>query len=334
MSSSHRLRVACVLDHNVIGQVLESRPLSGAARYDLSVVLALRAVCREVELISAGAATTNGVSRCVEALRRLRPHVVFNLAYSASPQEASFAGVLDMLALPYTGSSPGGIALANDKVRSRLILRAAGIRVPRFIELSSNVSVAEFLRGPVIVKPTCLAASVGIYSDSLLISPTAKRIHQLAARIARRFGVSALCEEFIIGREFRVGLVEGSARNIQIAGISEWVFGVAASGWGFKTESIRNNRRIRQSQRVTRSAASPTGALRRRLHGTARASMALLDVRGYATVDCRVDERGEVTVLEVNANPGLWAGGSVWTRPSFNTNISRILIAALHRADG
>ena len=46
-----------------------------------------------------------------------------------------------------------------------------------------------------------------------------------------------------------------------------------------------------------------------------------------------VDAEDRIFVLELNANPGLWAGGALWTRPTFDTNIRRIVESALRRAD-
>ncbi|HEY8012399.1 MAG TPA: hypothetical protein VIE70_00785, partial [Dongiaceae bacterium] len=47
------------------------------------------------------------------------------------------------------------------------------------------------------------------------------------------------------------------------------------------------------------------GDLLKRLAATAEACWRLFELRGYARVDCRVDERGAVQVLEVNINPCL-----------------------------
>jgi hypothetical protein len=37
---------------------------------------------------------------------------------------------------------------------------------------------------------------------------------------------------------------------------------------------------------------------------------------------------GQVSVLEVDSNPGLWSGGSIWSNPNFDRNIKRIVDAA------
>src|ERR1700674_2022725 len=120
------LCIACVLDRDIAWQIEHPGESNSRLAYDRSVVLALRKIYKRVHLISA----IEGNSVTMEQLLRVQPDVVFNLAFSAHPLEASFAGCLDTLGIPYTGSGPRGIALANDKVRSRHLLRAAGIRVP------------------------------------------------------------------------------------------------------------------------------------------------------------------------------------------------------------
>jgi D-alanine-D-alanine ligase-like ATP-grasp enzyme len=64
------------------------------------------------------------------------------------------------------------------------------------------------------------------------------------------------------------------------------------------------------------------------LAGVAQRAAAALGVDGYATVDIRVDRDGRAKVIEVNANPGLWSGSSIWSRPSFRANIRNIVEAA------
>ena len=319
------LAIACLIDHDIAGQIRRSRTSNDCATYDLSVVQALRRIYREVHLVDA----VERSDRTIEELMRLRPDVVFNLAASALPIEAAYPGCLEVLGIPYTGSGPLGIALASDKVRSRNLLRAADIRVPRFVALTPHSPIAVGLTPPLIVKPVSSASCVGIHADS--VARSHKEIAPLVKRIWRRFGDAALCDEFILGREFRIGSIEGSG-GIRPVGITEWKFGAAAPGWGFKTEAIVNNLRVRRARHVTRGLAALSRRDSAMLAAIGRAAMAVLDVRGYGTVDVRMDDQGRVSVLEVNPNPGLWSASSIWSNPSFDRNIKKIVDAALRRA--
>lgn len=314
------LSVACVVDHRVGGAISGSRISSAFASYDASVLEALCRLYRPVHLVRAYPDST----RTLDELRSIRPDVVFNLAFSATPLEAPFAGALGLLGVPFTGSSPGAIALANDKVRSRTLLRAGGVPVPKFVALPPGVKPRIDFDPPYIVKPVESAASAGVYADSVV--KTRSAVGRLAERIWTRFGQPAVCDEFIVGREIRVGAVDDANGTPRMTGVAEWGF---TDGWGFKTEAIRINPRVRTAQRVTRARVKMTRQMTRELQRLIRNSMRILGVTGYSTMDVRVDAEGRIYVLELNSNPGLWAGGALWGRPTFHTNIRRIVQSAL-----
>ncbi|HEV8433542.1 MAG TPA: hypothetical protein VGR95_09015 [Thermoanaerobaculia bacterium] len=316
------LSVACVVDHRVGGAISGSRISTAFASYDASVLEALCRLYRPVHLVRAHADST----RTLDELRSIRPDVVFNLAFSATPLEAPFAGALGFLGIPFTGSGSGAIALANDKVRSRALLRAGGVRVPRFVAFDPGSKPRIDFDPPYIVKPAESAASAGVYADSVVRKRSA--VGRLAARIWKRFEMPAVCDEFIVGREIRVGAVDGRNGMPRLTGVAEWAF---ADGWGFKTEAIRINPRVRTAQRVTRDRVKMPRKTTRELGRLIRDSMRILGVTGYATMDVRVDSEERIYVLELNSNPGLWAGGALWGRPTFDANIRRIVESALRR---
>jgi D-alanine-D-alanine ligase len=314
------LSIACVVDHRVGGAISGSRISTPFASYDASVLEALCRLYRPVHLVRAYPDST----RTLVELRSIRPDVVFNLAFSATPLEAPFAGALGLLGIPFTGSGPGAIALANNKVRSRALLRANGVRVPNFVALDPGAKPRIDFAPPYIVKPVESAASAGVYADSVVKKRSG--VGRLAARIWKRFEMAAVCDEFIVGREIRVGAVDDAAGTPRMTGIAEWGF---SDGWGFKTEAIRSNPRVRTAQQVTRARIKMTPQMTRELQQMIRDSMRILGVTGYATMDVRVDAEERIYVLELNSNPGLWAGGALWGRPTFDTNIRRIVESAL-----
>jgi D-alanine-D-alanine ligase len=319
--------IACVIDADIIAAVRRGRKTSKRAAYDISLVRALRQLFASVHLVSA----TERSSGTIEELVRLKPGVVFNLAFSASPSEASFAGALEMLGIPYTGSDALGIALANDKIRSRQLLAAAGIRVPRFIALPSARRPARIdFAPPFIVKPACLANSSGIDADSI-VGSYAQALKR-ADRIWEVFGVPAVCDEFIVGPEFHVALVEGARGRFRIAAIVELVFGKAEPGKGFKSEEVSVKGKPCRVHRVTFRAPKLPPRQIAELARIARAAADVVGIRGYAKVDLRMDDQQRITVIEVNANPGLLATSILWRSPTFKASIKRIVAAALRRA--
>jgi D-alanine-D-alanine ligase len=189
------------------------------------------------------------------------------------------------------------------------------------VALTRGADVPIDFEPPYIVKPVASASSAGIHADSLV--KTRAGVRRLASRIWRRFQQPAICEQFIVGRELRVGIVDDA-----VTGVAEWKF---SDGWGFKTEAIRGNARVRRARNVGRDAAQLTRGTMGSLVTIARRSVRALGVSGYATIDLRVDSEERLHVLELNANPGLWMHGLVWSRPGFDANIRRVVEVALRR---
>ncbi len=316
------LFVACAVDKDVATEVLSDNPRSTRGKYDVSVVRSLRRLYRKVEVVK----VSEGNAQPVENLLRLRPDVVFNLALSNHNLEASFAGMLDTMGLKYTGSSPRGIILGNDKATSRFLLADAKVPVPAFVRLVQGTDAGIDIPPPLIVKPESDASSAGIYDDSVVMN--AQDAKKRAARIWQRFETPALCEEFVVGREFRISLIDVRG-GLKVGGIIEWHFGVAKPGWGFRTEAMRTNSRIQAARKMTRSQAVLPPKKVGELTAIAKKAMAALDIRGYTTLDVRMDKEGRFKVLEANANPGLWSESRLWNAPSFDLTIKRIVQAAL-----
>ncbi len=323
MKRKQNLRIACLIDDDVVRHVRAARAPSIRAKYDLSVVRTLRSLYREVAIIGIG----DKIKSSLDELAQLAPDIAFNLAFSSQDEEAVLAERLDRLHVPYTGSGPAALALTNDKLKSRRALRAAGIDVPRYAELPPRRPIAVGFSPPFFVKPICSCGCIGIRDDSLVIRR--EDLLERARLIWRRDAASALCEEFIVGREFRIGLIEARRSGMRVVGITEWTFGIAAPGWGFKTLAIVSNPETRKARRVRRGPAAVSRRRTLELASVAQRAAAALGVDGYATVDIRVDDRdGRAKVIEVNANPGLWSGSSIWSRPSFRANIRNIVEAA------
>src|SRR6478752_7019391 len=75
------------------------------------------------------------VDKVIAALRAARPDLVFNVAESfagKSALESNVAALLNLLGLHYTGSSPAGLVIADDKSLTKKVLKFHGIQSPEF----------------------------------------------------------------------------------------------------------------------------------------------------------------------------------------------------------
>jgi len=78
------------------------------------------------------------VAPVLHALRTAAPDLVFNLAESFSGKsalESSVAGLLNLLNLRYTGSSPVTLGMAGDKSLTKKVLAFHGVKTPEFASL-------------------------------------------------------------------------------------------------------------------------------------------------------------------------------------------------------
>ena len=141
------------------------------------------------------------VERAAAELRSAKPDIVFNVAESfggKSALESNVAALLNLLNLHYTGSSPGGLLLAGDKVLTKKVLRFHGIQTPEFATLYRGaLDWAGDLSFPVIVKPPQEDASLGITSASVVhgLKDLFARIDELQTE----FQTPVLVEQFIDG---------------------------------------------------------------------------------------------------------------------------------------
>lgn len=247
------------------------------------------------------------LGRLVKRLRSEKPDLVFNLVESlgGSDRLAHLApAVVESLGIACTGASSLAIAETTDKLRTKRRLAQAGLPTPAWISLGdgdqpANADPTEV--GRWIVKRIHEDASLDL-DDSAVVA---------SARLARarleRMGPASFAELFVEGREFNLGLLEGS-EGPQILPLSEILFedwptgkprivGYAAKWQEDSFEASHTPRRL--------GVQTGDRELATRLAELAGRCWELLGLRGWARVDFRVDAGGTPWILEVNCNPCL-----------------------------
>jgi D-alanine-D-alanine ligase len=265
---------------------------------------ALGALGHQVNLL----AVADDVAPLVSELRRVEPDLVMNLAESfggKSALESNVAALLNLLGLRYTGSSPAGLVIADDKSLTKKVLRFHGIQTPEFATLYRGaVDWAGDLTFPVIVKPPQEDASLGITSASVVsgIKDLFARIDELQAE----YQSPVLVEQFIEGREFYVGLL-GNV-NVEALPIIELDFSkfptdrprIASweAKWG--DEGTGTGAEFAGTQSIF--PENLDADLVTRMQKVATECFQALRLRDYARIDLRVTDAGEIYVIEVNPN--------------------------------
>lgn len=197
----------------------------------VGVLLGGRSAEREISLISGGGVLASLRAKGIDAhpfdtgLRSLAELAaekfdrVFIALHGRFGEDGSLQGVLEQLAIPYTGSGVMASAVAMDKTYTKMILLTHGVPTPKYAVLDAGsdlAAVAAELGLPLIVKPPHEGSTIGITKVSVAAE------FQAAYDVAAALDDSVLAEEFVTGREFTVAVL-GRGANARALPIVEIV---------------------------------------------------------------------------------------------------------------
>lgn len=253
----------------------------------------------------------NTVAPVVRAFSDDRPDLVVNMAESfagKSALESSVAGLLNLLDLRYTGSSPAGLLVAGDKTLSKKVLRFHGIRTPEFATVYRGmVDWAGDVKFPLIVKPPQEDASLGITHKSVVRD--VKDLLEKIAELQSEYQQPALAEEFVEGREFYVGVLgNANARALPIIELDFSKFPAdrpRIASWAAKWGDDGDAKGAEFEGTESVFPEHLPDEWREKMQKVAVEAFHALRLRDYARVDMRVTDEGDVYVIEVNPNPYL-----------------------------
>ena len=251
-----------------------------------AVVNALRGLGYEVSPVVLG-----GGGSAFEALTRENLDVAFLALHGRLGEDGCVQCALELLGIPYTGSSVLASALAMDKLKAKELFRLHNVPTPPYYVFGSEHCAADLeeLHGafgfPVIVKPRREGSSLGV--------TRADNLSELARAIksALVYDSSVLVERFIAAKEVAVGILDGRVLGaIEIA--------PRAGVYDFQSKYTPGLTDYFMPARL------PAMRYRGVLNLAERAARAL-DTSGAVRVDLLVTEGQNEYVLEVNTLPGM-----------------------------
>jgi D-alanine-D-alanine ligase len=241
-------------------------------------------------------------------LRATRPDVVLNLCESLRGDarlEAAVAALLELLALPFTGSSSKTLAVALDKPVGKAVLREHGVATPDSFVAEGPGFERKPLPFPVIVKPSREDGSHGISTASVCRDEQSLRAR--VAFVVSTYKQPALVEEFVEGREINVSLLAAPGGGAIALPLAEIDFGAFPAGQPrlvtFEAKWVEGSPEYRGTPVV--AARGLDAATERRIVASSLSAWHALGLAGYGRVDLRLCERRGPLVLEVNPNPDL-----------------------------
>jgi D-alanine-D-alanine ligase len=276
-----------------------------ATEYD--VLAGLEALDHEV--ITLGVGSDLGVIRA--AIAQHDPHVTFNLLvhfHGVAVYDMHVVSYLELLRRAYTGCNPRGLMLARDKALSKQILSAHRIRAPRFhvFPRGRKPKKPQRLSYPILVKSVNEEASLGISQASVVTSD--EKLIERVTFMHESFGVDAIAEEFIEGRELYVGVLGNQrlrtfpVRELPLDQLPDGAHQIATAKvkWDLDYQKKYNIK--------ARQASDLTDVQQKEMQHIAKRIYRALGLSGYARMDMRLTEDGRIYVLEANPNPDLRYG--------------------------
>ena len=211
---------------------------------------------------------------------------VWNALHGGAGEDGTVQGALGLLSLPVTGSGVLASALAMDKLRSKAVLGAHGVRTVGGSALARGAALPTTLRFPVFVKPASGGSSLGA-------GPVATA-DALPAAVAAAHVLDpvALVEPLLPGPEYTVGIVgERALPSIRIDADADAAFyDYDAKYRSDDTEFV---------------CPGGDSAFEQGLASQALAAFRALGCSGWGRVDFMLDDEGQPCVLEVNTVPGM-----------------------------
>lgn len=213
-----------------------------------------------------------------ELLYRLRElDAVFLALHGGTGEDGTWQAALERGGVyHYTGSAPCAAALAMDKAAAKERVAAYGVSVAK------GVKNGEAHAFPLVVKPRFGGSSIGL-----------RFLENAEALCAAPPQAGEICEEFLPGREYSVGILAGRALPPVLICPAQGVYDYAHKYTAGGAEEI---------------CPAPLDAMARlRLQNAALVCFAALGLRDYARIDFRENAKGEFVFMEANTLPGMTA---------------------------
>lgn len=237
----------------------------------------------------------------IERVRRGKFDVAFNMCEGidgVAELESPVIAVMELLGIPFTGSSSYTTALCLRKHVVNALLSSVGLPVPPWVTIRRGGRVRS-VGYPAIVKPAAEDASIGVEQKSVV--RTARALRARVEAMLESFD-EVIVQRYIEGRELNIGIVGDTALPI-----SEIDFAHMPKGmWPIVTYRSKWERGCDEDLgSVPQCPANLPTRVANEAKRVALEAWRQVGGKGYARVDMRIDSGGRPWILEVNANPDI-----------------------------
>ncbi len=238
----------------------------------------------------------------VREIEFIKPDVIINLCEDfegKSEGEIFIASLLEEMGMSYTGSPPKVLKNALYKPIAKKIFVKSSIPTPRWRVFGKKPIKEKDLSFPVIIKPKKEDGSIGIDKESVVDS--IESLKRKSKELIKYFGTNLMIEDYIDGREFNAAFFDG-----EILAIGEIEFDIEPRIVGYDAKWKEGSEEDLKTR--AKYPANLNTKEEERIKAVALKALKVLQIRDYGRVDLRMDEEGNIFVLEVNPNPDISPG--------------------------
>lgn len=211
--------------------------------------------------------------------------IVFMALHGENGENGKIQAAFDLMGIKYTGTDYVSSALAMDKALAKELFFRNDIPTPQSFRLIKGDKESETVSYPCVVKVCSGGSSVGVYICQ------DQREYEEAKAQAYLYDNEILVEQYIKGREFSVGVIEGRALPvIEIAPLQGF--------YDYKNK-------YQAGSTIETCPAELSDETARRMRSIAEAVFRVLRLKAYARMDFMMNEKEEIFCLEANTLPGM-----------------------------
>ena len=215
--------------------------------------------------------------------------MVFLGLHGANGEDGKVQAAFDLLGIRYTGTGYLSSALAMDKGISKQMFLMNHVPTPRGVSMVRGECEKDIkklgLDFPVVVKTCCGGSSVGVYIVKN------QEEYEEALEKAYSYEEEVVVEEYISGREFSVGVVDGKAYPvIEIRPLQ-----------GF----YDYHNKYQPGSTIETCPAELSPELTGKMQAYAEEAARALGMEAYSRFDFMMKENGDMYCLEGNTLPGM-----------------------------
>ena len=211
--------------------------------------------------------------------------VVFMALHGENGENGKIQACFDLMGITYTGTDYVSSALSMDKGLSKELFAYHGVPTPAGIRLRKGQKQEKTVPFPCIVKACCGGSSVGV---SIALK---EEEYEKALQEAFLYDDEVIVEQYIEGREFSVGVMDGRALPIiEIAPLQGF--------YDYKNK-------YQPGSTIETCPALLSEEKTKEIQAYAEQAFRVLRLKNYARMDIMMNKEGEVFCLEANTLPGM-----------------------------